>query len=118
MATALPLASGSTGIIDDEETASVPELDIVGWIIVGFLAGWISGAVVRGGGPTGCLSNIAVGIIGGICGGWFATEELHMSGPTTFLGALVVASLGAVAVRLVLNALEGGHGGGRGRSRR
>jgi uncharacterized membrane protein YeaQ/YmgE (transglycosylase-associated protein family) len=91
----------------------VPELDIVGWIIVGFLAGWISGAVVEKGGPTGCLPNIAIGILGGIGGGWFAKEELNMSGPTTFLGALVVASLGAIVLRLILNALEGS--GGRGR---
>ena len=86
----------------------MPHLDIVGWIIVGFLAGWISGAVVERGGPTGCLPNIAVGILGGILGGWFATEELGMSGPSGFLGALVVASLGAIAVRLILDALEGG----------
>jgi uncharacterized membrane protein YeaQ/YmgE (transglycosylase-associated protein family) len=91
----------------------VPHLDPVGWIIVGFLAGWLSGAVVDRGGPTGCLPNIAVGIIVGLFGGWFATEELHMSGPTTWLGALVVASLGAVAVRLVLEAMEGGDGRGR-----
>jgi uncharacterized membrane protein YeaQ/YmgE (transglycosylase-associated protein family) len=86
----------------------VPHLDIVGWIVVGFLAGWISGAVVEHGGPSGCLANIAVGIVGGILGGWFATEELGMSGPSTFLGALVVASIGAVVVRLILDALEGG----------
>ncbi len=93
----------------------MPHLDIVGWIIVGFLAGWISGAVVERGGPTGCLPNIAVGILGGILGGWFATEELGMSGPSGFLGALVVASLGAIAVRLILDALDGG---GKGRRRR
>ena len=91
----------------------MPHLDIVGWIIVGFLAGWISGAVVECGGPSGCLANTAVGIIGGIGGGWFATDELHMSGPTTFLGALVVASLGAIVVRLILDALDGGRGGRR-----
>jgi uncharacterized membrane protein YeaQ/YmgE (transglycosylase-associated protein family) len=86
----------------------VPQLDIVGWIIVGFLAGWISGSVVKRGGPGGCLPNIAVGILGGIGGGWFATEELGMSGPNGFLGALVVASIGAIAVRLILDALDGG----------
>jgi uncharacterized membrane protein YeaQ/YmgE (transglycosylase-associated protein family) len=85
----------------------VPHLDLVGWIVVGFLAGWISGAVVERGGPTGCLPNIAVGILGGILGGWFASEQLHMSGPTSFVGALVVASLGAIVIRLILNAMEG-----------
>lgn len=86
----------------------MPQLDIVGWIVIGFLAGWISGAVVEHGGPSGCLPNIAVGILGGILGGWFASQELGMSGPTTWLGALVVAVLGAIAVRLILDALDGG----------
>jgi uncharacterized membrane protein YeaQ/YmgE (transglycosylase-associated protein family) len=86
----------------------MPELDIVGWIIVGFLAGWISGAVVDRGGPTGCLPNIAVGILGGILGGWFATEEMHMSAASGFVGALVVASLGAIVIRLILDALDSG----------
>jgi uncharacterized membrane protein YeaQ/YmgE (transglycosylase-associated protein family) len=84
----------------------VPHLDIVGWVIVGFLAGWISGAVEHGG-PTGCLPNIAVGVLGGILGGWFATEQLHMQGPPSFIGAVVVASLGAIVIRLILDAMEG-----------
>jgi uncharacterized membrane protein YeaQ/YmgE (transglycosylase-associated protein family) len=94
----------------------VPDLDIVGWIVVGFLAGWISGAVVERGGPTGCLPNIAVGILGGIGGGWFATRYLGMSSPSNFLGALVVASIGAVVLRLILDVLDGG--GKRRRRRR
>ena len=86
----------------------MPHLDVIGWIVIGFLAGWISGAVVERGGPTGCLANIAVGVLGGIVGGWFASTQLNMSGPTTFLGALVVASLGAIAIRLILNAMGDG----------
>jgi hypothetical protein len=38
---------------------------------------------------------------------------MHMSGPTTFLGALVVASLGAIVVRLILDALGSDRRGGR-----
>ena len=93
----------------------MPELDFVGWIIVGFLAGWISGSIVDKGGPTGCLPNIVVGILGAILGGWFATEQMHMSRASGFIGALVVASLGAIAIRLILEALEGGQ---RSKSRR
>jgi len=80
-------------------------MDFVGWIVVGFLAGALSGAVVERG-PRGCLANTAVGILGGLLGGWFATEELHMGGGRGFLGALLVASLGAIAIRLILDALE------------
>jgi len=61
--------------------ALMPHMDILGWIVVGFLAGALSGAVVERG-PHGCLANTAVGVLGGILGGWFATEELHMDSST------------------------------------
>jgi uncharacterized membrane protein YeaQ/YmgE (transglycosylase-associated protein family) len=88
-------------------------MDIVGWIVVGFLAGALSSAVVSKGGPEGCFGNIVIGILGGLLGGWFATEELHMSSTSGFLGALIVAFFGATVIRLILNAMEGGsnHGG-------
>jgi uncharacterized membrane protein YeaQ/YmgE (transglycosylase-associated protein family) len=82
-------------------------LDPVAWIVIGFLAGWISGAIVERGGPSGCLADICVGIIGGLLGGWFATQQMHWHAPTSFLGALVVASLGATVVRLILDAMGG-----------
>jgi uncharacterized membrane protein YeaQ/YmgE (transglycosylase-associated protein family) len=91
----------------------VLQLDILGWIVVGFLAGWISGVIVERGGPTGCLPNIAVGVLGGILGGWFAKEELHMGPVQGFVGALIVASLGAIVIRLLLDALEGDRRSGR-----
>ena len=83
----------------------MPHMDFVGWIVVGFLAGALSGAVVDRG-PRGCLANTAVGILGGLLGGWFATEELHMDSTRGFLGALLVAFVGAVVIRLILNALD------------
>ena len=95
----------------------MPHMDILGWIVVGLLAGALSSAVVRGGGPQGCLGNTVVGILGGLLGGWFATEELHSGSTRGFLGALVVAFLGAGAIRLILNALEGNDRSGHRRSR-
>ena len=59
-------------------------------------------------GPHGCLANTLVGILGGLLGGWFATEELHMDSSHGFLGALLVSFLGAVVIRLILDALESG----------
>jgi uncharacterized membrane protein YeaQ/YmgE (transglycosylase-associated protein family) len=100
-----------------QEVNRVPNMDILGWIVVGLLAGALSSAVVKAGGPEGCLGNTVIGILGGLLGGWFATEELHMSSTSGFLGALLVAFLGATVIRLILNALEGndrrGHGGSR-----
>ncbi|MGZ6265369.1 MAG: GlsB/YeaQ/YmgE family stress response membrane protein [Candidatus Limnocylindrales bacterium] len=91
----------------------MPNMDWLGWIVVGFLAGALSSATVKRGGPEGCVGNTVVGILGGLLGGWFATEELHWGSTSGFLGALVVAFLGAVALRLILNALEGDSRGRR-----
>ena len=94
----------------------MPDMELLGWIVVGFFAGALSNAVVEGGGPRGCLGNTMVGILGGILGGWFATEELHMNSTSGFFGALLVALLGAVVIRLILNAMEGGSRSPRDRS--
>jgi uncharacterized membrane protein YeaQ/YmgE (transglycosylase-associated protein family) len=83
----------------------MPQMDIVGWIVVGFFAGALSGAVVERG-PHGCLANTLVGILGGLLGGWFATAELHMTSSQGFLGALLVSFLGAIVIRLILDVLE------------
>ena len=88
----------------------MPNMDIVGWIVVGFFAGALSSAVVHRGGPAGCLGNTVVGVLGGILGGWFAREAMHMDSTRGFIGALIVAFLGAVVIRLLLDALSGDAG--------
>jgi uncharacterized membrane protein YeaQ/YmgE (transglycosylase-associated protein family) len=87
-------------------------MGFVGWIVVGFFAGALSGAVVERG-PKGCLANTVIGVLGGLFGGWFATEQLH-SGPTSgFIGAVLVAFLGAVVIRLIVDALDNDKPSGR-----
>jgi uncharacterized membrane protein YeaQ/YmgE (transglycosylase-associated protein family) len=77
-------------------------LGIIGWIIIGFLAGALSGLVVRDRTAGGCLANILIGVLGGIVGGLlartlFGTQEIY-----GWIGALVVAFVGAVIVRWLL----------------
>jgi uncharacterized membrane protein YeaQ/YmgE (transglycosylase-associated protein family) len=80
--------------------------DLIGWIILGLLAGGISGWFVGTRSVQGCLPTIVVGILGAVVGGWL-TRELG-NGPTEgFIGALVFAIIGSIIVRLVLRALEG-----------
>lgn len=81
--------------------------DLLGWIILGLLAGAISGWFVGTRSVQGCLPTIVVGILGGLVGGWLA-RELGMGQIEGFLGALVFATIGGVIVRLVLRAIEGG----------
>jgi uncharacterized membrane protein YeaQ/YmgE (transglycosylase-associated protein family) len=92
----------------------MPQMDALGWIVVGFIAGALSGAVVERG-PHGCLANTIVGILGGLLGGWFATTQMRAGQTQGFLGALIVAFLGAVVIRLLLDAMDGNK---RGRSHR
>ena len=80
-------------------------LDLLGWIIIGLLAGSISGWFVGTRTVQGCLPTIVVGILGGIVGGWLA-RELGNGPVQGFVGALIFATLGSIVVRLILRALE------------
>ena len=79
--------------------------DILYWIIIGFLAGALSGAVVGGRTARGCLPNIVVGVLGAVVGGWIASGLGFERGPT-FLAVLIVAVIGAIVVRVILEALS------------
>lgn len=81
------------------------DMDVIGWIVVGFLAGAISGRLVGGKTARGCLPNIVVGIVGGVIGGWLATQ-MGFTSVNGFIAAVVVAILGSLVVRLVLNAMS------------
>ena len=80
----------------------MPVLDIVGWIIIGFLAGALSGLVVRNRTAGGCLANILIGVLGGLLGGYLARELFGQEAVYGWIGALVVAFVGAVIVRFLL----------------
>jgi len=81
------------------------EMNFVGWIVVGFIAGAISGWLVGGGTGRGCLPNIVIGIIGGLIGGWLATQ-MGFNQTQGFIAAVVVAVFGSIIVRLILNAIS------------
>ena len=78
--------------------------DLIGWIIIGFLGGALSAAVVGGRTARGCLPNVVVGVVGAIIGGWLA-RELGFGTGEGFLAAVIVAVLGSIIVRVVLEAL-------------
>jgi uncharacterized membrane protein YeaQ/YmgE (transglycosylase-associated protein family) len=68
-------------------------MGLLTWIIVGLIAGWLAGQVMKGGGY-GVLVDIILGILGGIIGGWvFGLLGLHAGG---LIGTIVVSFVGAV----------------------
>ena len=81
------------------------DLGPFGWLIVGFLGGALSGAVVGGRTARGCLPNIVVGVLGAIVGGWVAMQ-LGFTSAQGLLAATVVAVLGGIIVRVILEAIS------------
>ncbi|TMF33419.1 MAG: GlsB/YeaQ/YmgE family stress response membrane protein [Chloroflexi bacterium] len=79
--------------------------DLIYWIILGFIAGALSGMVVGGRTARGCLPNIVVGVLGAIVGGWIATQLGFERGPG-FIAAVVVALIGAIVVRVLLEVIS------------
>jgi uncharacterized membrane protein YeaQ/YmgE (transglycosylase-associated protein family) len=66
---------------------------LIWWIVVGLIAGWLAGKVMKGGGY-GIIMDIVLGIAGGILGGCvFGFLGIHAGG---IIGSIVVAFIGAV----------------------
>jgi len=82
-------------------------MGIIGWIVLGALAGWLASIVTKRNDQMGCLTNIAVGIVGAFIGG-FVMSLLGGTGITGFnLYSLLVAFLGAVILLFVLGLVRG-----------
>jgi len=84
-------------------------MGILSWIVVGLIAGWLAGMVMKGGGY-GLVGDIIVGVVGGLLGGWIASSVLNigagMSGIN--LESILVAFVGAVILLVLLRVLRGG----------
>jgi uncharacterized membrane protein YeaQ/YmgE (transglycosylase-associated protein family) len=83
-------------------------MGILSWIVVGLIAGWLAGLVVKGGGY-GCVGDIVVGVIGGVLGGWLAATFFHMGDAMSGLNlsSILVAFVGAVIFVIALRLISG-----------
>jgi uncharacterized membrane protein YeaQ/YmgE (transglycosylase-associated protein family) len=69
-------------------------MEFLVWILVGLIAGWLAGQVMKGGGY-GVLVDIILGIVGGVVGGWlFGLLGIWPGGG--LIGSIIVAFVGAV----------------------
>jgi uncharacterized membrane protein YeaQ/YmgE (transglycosylase-associated protein family) len=77
---------------------------ILVWIIVGAVAGWLAGLLVRGFG-FGLFGNIVIGILGAVLGGWLF-GALGFSFLPGIVNSIITAFIGAVILLLVVRVLK------------
>ena len=78
---------------------------IIAWIVVGLVAGWLAGVVMKGGGY-GVIGDIIVGRVGAFVGG-FVFSLITGGGSAGFWGSIAVAFVGAVIAIAIVRALPG-----------
>jgi uncharacterized membrane protein YeaQ/YmgE (transglycosylase-associated protein family) len=82
-------------------------MGIVSWLIVGLIAGWLAGVVMKGGGY-GLVGDIVLGIVGALLGGFLAVNFFGLSGVSGInVESIVVAFVGAVIVLFAARLLRG-----------
>ncbi len=83
-------------------------MGILSWIIVGLIAGFLAGQVMRGGGY-GVIGDIIVGILGGLLGGWIAFYFFDVGDTMSGINlvSIVVAFAGAILLILILRMIGG-----------
>ncbi len=80
---------------------------LIAWIVIGVIAGWITGKLMKGSG-FGFLMDMVVGLIGAVIGGFIAGSlGLGGVGQHGLIGSIIIAVIGAVLFTFVLRLFTG-----------
>ena len=76
---------------------------ILSRLVVGLIAGWLAGLIVRGRGY-GIVGDIIAGVVGALIGGYLAANLFHIADPISGINltTIIIAALGAVLLALIL----------------
>jgi uncharacterized membrane protein YeaQ/YmgE (transglycosylase-associated protein family) len=80
------------------------ERGLIGWIVIGLIAGWLAGKIARGAGY-GCITDIILGLVGSVLGGWLFMKLGILGGG--FLYSLAAATVGAVILVTIVHLFAG-----------
>ena len=83
-----------------ERSSTFTSVGWVGYIIIGAIAGWIGGKIMRGGGA-GILMNIVIGVVGALLGGFLLSFFVNTAGGGWWF-TLFTAILGSVILLWIL----------------
>jgi len=81
-------------------------MGIIAWIVLGLIAGWLAGQVMKGGGY-GLVGDIVLGIVGALVGGFLASTLLGLDVNGFNVMSILIAFVGACLVIAVSRALTG-----------
>ena len=84
-----------------ERSTTTTSVGIIGYIIIGAIAGWIAGKLVKGGG-SGILMNIVIGVVGALIGGFLLSFFLNTAAGGWWF-TLFTAVLGSVILLWILS---------------
>jgi len=81
---------------------------LLAWLIVGLIAGWLAGQVMRGGGY-GLVGDIVVGVVGALIGGFLGAELFNIPNAVNGINltSILVAFIGALILIALLRMVSG-----------
>ena len=81
--------------------------NIIGWIIIGIIAGWLTGKIMKGSGY-GAILDMVLGLIGALIGGFLFTK-LGYGGPNQhgLIISIIISTIGAIILTLLVRLLTG-----------
>jgi uncharacterized membrane protein YeaQ/YmgE (transglycosylase-associated protein family) len=79
-------------------------MSLLWFLIIGLVAGWLAGMLVKGGG-FGLIGDLVVGVIGAVLGGWLFST-LGASAGGGLIGSLVVATIGAIILLVIVRIIK------------
>ena len=77
---------------------------LLGWIVIGLIAGWLAGKISRGEGY-GCITDIVLGLVGSLLGGWIFVRLGILGGG--FIYSLAAATMGAFILVSIVHLIAG-----------
>lgn len=79
-------------------------MGIIGFLIIGIVAGWLAGKIMKGGG-FGLIGDLVVGAIGALLGGFlFGALDIHIG--DGLIGSLITATVGAIVLLFLIRLIK------------
>ena len=98
------LAALALTLFQDRIVVVQYERGLIGWIVIGLIAGWLAGKIARGAGY-GCITDIVLGLVGSLLGGWIFVRLGILGGG--FIYSLAAATLGAFILVSIVHLIAG-----------